>query len=115
MKEVADSTRYGATTDSLCNEELAQELMALREGNSALEWAATRPEDITPAVAVAVGHFVQVGFAPGEGPGIDGRSGDHSVLIRGLSRAERLPGRSADQFQNCLEVLVSSVPQPLED
>ena len=34
--------------------------MALREGNSALQWAAIRPEDITPAVAVAVGHFVQV-------------------------------------------------------
>src|ERR1039457_786174 len=32
--------------------------MALREGNSALQWAAIRPEDITPAVAVAVGHFV---------------------------------------------------------
>jgi hypothetical protein len=39
--------------------------MALRERNSALHWAATRPEDITPAVAVAVGHFVQVGIAPG--------------------------------------------------
>jgi hypothetical protein len=37
--------------------------MALREGNSALQWAAIRPEDITPAVAVAVGHFVQVGIA----------------------------------------------------
>ena len=37
--------------------------MALRERNSALHWAATRPEDITPAVAVAVGHFVQVGIA----------------------------------------------------
>jgi hypothetical protein len=34
--------------------------MALRVGNSALQWAAIRPEDITPAVAVAVGHFVQV-------------------------------------------------------
>ena len=34
--------------------------MALREGNSALHWAATRPEDNTPATAVAVGHFVQV-------------------------------------------------------
>ena len=34
--------------------------MALREKNSALHWAATRPEDNTPAVAVAVGHFVQV-------------------------------------------------------
>ncbi len=34
--------------------------MALREGNSALQWAAIRPEDITPAMAVAVGHFVQV-------------------------------------------------------
>src|ERR1035437_3155687 len=37
--------------------------MALRERNSALHWAATRPEDNTPAVAVAVGHFVQVGMA----------------------------------------------------
>ena len=37
--------------------------MAFREGNSALYWAATRPEDITPAGAVAVGHFVQVGLA----------------------------------------------------
>ena len=36
--------------------------MAFREGNSALYWAATRPEDITPAGAVAVGHFVQVAF-----------------------------------------------------
>ena len=34
--------------------------MALRERNSALHWAATRPEDNTPAVAVAVGNFVQV-------------------------------------------------------
>ena len=39
--------------------------MALRERNSALHWAATRPEDNTPAVAVAVGHFVQVGVPPG--------------------------------------------------
>ena len=37
--------------------------MALLEGTSALRWAATRPEDNTPAVAVAVGHFVQVGLA----------------------------------------------------
>jgi hypothetical protein len=41
--------------------------MALREGNSALRWAVTRPEDNTPATAVAVGqfvgHFVQVGPA----------------------------------------------------
>ena len=37
--------------------------MALRERNSAPHWAATRPEDNTPAVAVAVGHFVQVGLA----------------------------------------------------
>lgn len=36
--------------------------MALRERNSALHWAATRPEDNTPATAVAVGHFVQVRF-----------------------------------------------------
>jgi hypothetical protein len=39
--------------------------MAFREGNSALYWAATRPEDITAAGAVAVGHFVQVGMWPG--------------------------------------------------
>ena len=38
--------------------------MALRERNSAVHWAATRPEDNTPAVAVAVGHFVQVGQHP---------------------------------------------------
>ena len=38
--------------------------MALRERNSALRWAATRPEDNTPVVAVAVGHFVQVGLVP---------------------------------------------------
>ena len=63
LKEVADSTRYGATIGSLCNEGLAGGLMALRERNSALHWAATRPEDNTPAVAVAVGHFVQVGLA----------------------------------------------------
>jgi hypothetical protein len=61
LKEVADATRYGATIDSLCNEWLAGGLVAFREGNSALYWAATRPEDITPAGAVAVGHFVQVG------------------------------------------------------
>jgi|GEM_PF-4514572 len=36
--------------------------MALRERNSALHWAATRPEDNTPPTAVAVGHFVQVRF-----------------------------------------------------
>jgi hypothetical protein len=39
--------------------------MALRAGNSALHWTATRPEDNTPATAVAVGHFVQVGIPPG--------------------------------------------------
>jgi hypothetical protein len=39
--------------------------MALREENSALHWAATRPEDNTPATAVAVGHFVQVGIPTG--------------------------------------------------
>jgi hypothetical protein len=60
LKEVADSIRYGATIDSLCNEGVAGELMALREGNSALHWAATRPEDNTAPTAVAVGHFVQV-------------------------------------------------------
>ena len=37
--------------------------MALREGNSALHWAATRPEHNTAPTAVAVGHFVQVGIA----------------------------------------------------
>ena len=62
LKEVADSTSYGATIDSLCNEWFAGGLKTLREGTSELQWAATRPEDITPAVAVAVGHFVQVGF-----------------------------------------------------
>jgi hypothetical protein len=36
--------------------------MALGEENSALDWAGTRPEDITPEVAVAGGHFVQVPF-----------------------------------------------------
>ena len=34
--------------------------MALREGNSALHWAATRPDHTTAPTAVAVGHFVQV-------------------------------------------------------
>jgi len=38
--------------------------MALHERNSALHWAATRPEDNTPATAVAVGHFVQVALHP---------------------------------------------------
>jgi hypothetical protein len=68
LKEVADSTRYGATIGSLCNEGLAGGLMALRERNSALHWAATRREDNTPAVAVAVGHFVQVGLRPPNRP-----------------------------------------------
>lgn len=36
--------------------------MTLREPNSELHWASARPEDNTPATAVAVGHFVQVGF-----------------------------------------------------
>jgi len=36
--------------------------MTLREPNSELHWASTRPEDNTPAIAVAVGHFVQVGL-----------------------------------------------------
>lgn len=63
LKEVADSIRYGATIDSLCNEGLAGGLMTLREPNSELHWASTRPEDNTPATAVAVGHFVQVGLA----------------------------------------------------
>jgi hypothetical protein len=39
--------------------------MALRERNSALHWASTRPEDNTPPTAVAVGHFVQVGIPLG--------------------------------------------------
>jgi hypothetical protein len=38
--------------------------VTLREEKSSLEWAATRPEDSTPATAVAVGHRVQVGLAP---------------------------------------------------
>jgi hypothetical protein len=38
--------------------------MALREGNSALHWAATRPEHNMAPTAVAVGHFVQVGLRP---------------------------------------------------
>ena len=38
--------------------------MVLREETFALLWAATRPEDNTPATAVAAGHFVQVGFDP---------------------------------------------------
>ena len=63
LKEVADSIRYGATIGSLCNEGLAGGLMTLREPNSELHWASTRPEDNTPAVAVAVGRFVQVGLA----------------------------------------------------
>ena len=36
---------------------------AVREKNPALDWAATA-EDDTPAPAVAVGHFVQVGLGP---------------------------------------------------
>jgi hypothetical protein len=36
--------------------------MTLSEPNSELHWASTRPEDNTPATAVAVGHFVQVGI-----------------------------------------------------
>ena len=48
LKEVADSIRYGATIDSLCNELLAGWLMALRDGNSALHGAVTRPEDNMP-------------------------------------------------------------------
>ena len=38
--------------------------MTLCEPNSELHWASTRPEDNTPATAVAVGHFVQVGLYP---------------------------------------------------
>jgi hypothetical protein len=52
--------RYGATIDSLCNEALAEALIALCERAVTLQWADTRPEDNTPAVAVAEGHFVQV-------------------------------------------------------
>ena len=59
LKEVAGG-RYGATIDSLCNEAFAGALIALREGTATLQWDDTRPEDITPAVAVAEGHFVQV-------------------------------------------------------
>jgi hypothetical protein len=40
---------------------LQDNLIALSEENSALHWAATSPEDNTPAAAVAAGHFVQVG------------------------------------------------------
>lgn len=39
--------------------------MALREENSALQWAATPPQDNTPTAAVAAGHFVQVGNGDG--------------------------------------------------
>ena len=60
LKEVAGSIRYGATINFLCNESLAVGLRALHETNSALRYVATRPEDITPALAVAGGHFVQV-------------------------------------------------------
>ena len=63
LKEVAGG-RYGATIDSLCNEAFAGALIALREGTATLQWDDTRPEDITPAVAVAEGHFVQVGLRP---------------------------------------------------
>ena len=63
LKEVAGG-RYGATIDSLCNEAFAGALIALREGTATLQWDDTRPEDITPAVAVAKGHFVQVGLGP---------------------------------------------------
>src|ERR1039457_2299474 len=53
LKDVADSTRYGATIGCLWNEGLTGGSMALREGNSALHWAATRPEHNTPPTAVA--------------------------------------------------------------
>ena len=39
---------------------LQESLIALRAENSALHWVVTRPEDNTPAAAVAAGHFVQV-------------------------------------------------------
>ena len=42
---------------------LQDNLIALSEENSALHWAATSPEDNTPAAAVAAGHFVQVAYA----------------------------------------------------
>src|ERR1035437_7577375 len=64
LKEVAGSIRYGATINFLCNESLAVGLRSLHETNSALRYVATRPEDITPALAVAGGHFVQVGLRP---------------------------------------------------
>src|ERR1017187_2993409 len=62
LKEVAGSIRYGATINFLCNASLATGLRALHETNSALRYVATRPEDITSALAVAAGHFVQVGL-----------------------------------------------------
>jgi hypothetical protein len=65
--------------------------MALRERNSALHWAATRPEDITPAVAVAVGHFVQVGLWPPmclSPPG----AGQHCLRLLASRRWSRPPG-----------------------
>ena len=37
LKEVAGSTRYGATTDALCNERLEGRLIAFHEVNSALQ------------------------------------------------------------------------------
>jgi uncharacterized protein len=42
---------------------LQESLIALRDENCALHWAVTRPEDNTPAAALAAGHFVQVAFA----------------------------------------------------
>jgi len=44
--------------------DLEEALMALLEENSALNRAAIRSEDNTPTLAVAVGHFVQVGQHP---------------------------------------------------
>ena len=55
LKEMAGSPLYGATIDSLCNEVFAGGLIAFREGNSALQWLPLDLEDITLAVAVAVG------------------------------------------------------------
>lgn len=61
---------YGATIGSLCIEGLAEGLMALREGNSALHRPATRPENATPGTAVAAGPFVQAGMAAGIWPNL---------------------------------------------
>jgi hypothetical protein len=85
--------------------------MALRERNSALHWAATRPEDNTPAVAVAVGHFVQVGqrlptfSAPIEG---SGRGTRHSEIGLGTRwRAGGLP--NSERQELCFRNVAASM------